>query len=203
MKTVFIRSLFILFFLLCVVTTKSYLDQSQGQQQSWQQKLAPMYQLHRTGKKEEALSYALVLMKESESFSHLDLLRIEQIHHVGWLNYDLKRYSQALQYLTKSLSLYKERERAILKDPSLTHTDPDSGHGVGNELELLGEVYFALKNNSTALNYFKEAELYYGKSQPGSQTHISTIKWQAAVYKSMGMPREADAKLKQIAAKSF
>jgi tetratricopeptide (TPR) repeat protein len=156
--------------------------------EDWDGKLSEMYRLHGAGKKEEALAHAKGLLKEAERFPKQDLRRVEQIHHVGWLYYDLKRYAEAKPYLKDSLELFREREAQGLT----------GGHGVANELELLGEVSFGLKDYVTALEYFEEAEENLRSSSPNSIEHIAAVKWGAVAAKAMGRKDLVERKLKEL-----
>jgi tetratricopeptide (TPR) repeat protein len=163
---------------------------------SWEAHIQPMFDLHAQGKKEESLALAQSFLAEAEAnFAPLDIRRIEALHHVGWLNQDLQRWDTAGFYLHRSLDLYRKLEEASKTNPELAMMKPPGVHGIGNELHLLGGVYYFKGNYEEALRYFKDAVEFFRNKPQFRNTYIDCIKWTASTYKALGDSPNLEATL--------
>ena len=131
----------------------------------WAKLNKPMYSAHKVGEKELALKIAKGLFFISDfTFSKTDIRRVEAIHHIGWLNWDLKKDKEAEKYLNMSLELYKE---ILLENKERSDkVIPPGVHGLGNEYYLLAVIYKNRGNLDKAIEATEKAKKYFEKEEP-------------------------------------
>ncbi len=153
------------------------LTEIRGTQSEWSRKMHELRALHKRGRKGEALRQAKVLLTEAEgSFSRLDIRRIEAVHDVGWLSYDLKRDREAERYLQRSLKLYSELILANQRNPSSKLRGPSGVHGVGNEHVLLGDIAARNGRRYQARQHYEKALSFFRKRLPHHKSYYESIR---------------------------
>lgn len=156
-----------------------------AQESEWQRLTSSMYATHKAGDKEEALRIAEGLLDSARSrYPKTHLRHAESVHHVGWLNWDLRRFATAKRYFDESLRLYTEIEKQGVVPPGV--------HGVGNEQNLLAGTHRALGNFETAEQYHLLAIVYFQKRYPQHGWYLKTIMNNlASLYSHLGRDAEA------------
>ena len=155
------------------------------QEREWQRLTSCMFASHQAGDKEESLRTAERLLDIARSrYPKTHLRYAESVHHPGWLNWDLKRYTRARLYFQEALRLYTEIEQQGAVPPSL--------HGVGNEQCLLADTHWALGEFEVAEQYYLKAIVYFQQRHPQHGWYLkSTMKNLASLYSHLGRHAEA------------
>ena len=156
-----------------------------AQDWEWQRSKRNMYASHKAGDKEEALRSAERMLDIARSrYPTTHLRYAESVHHVGWLNWDLKRYTEAKRYFQESLRLYTEIESQGAVPPGLL--------GAGNEQNLLAGTHEALGEFEVAEQYYLKAIEYFQQRDPQHGWYSKTIMNNlAGLYLHLGRDAEA------------
>ncbi len=151
----------------------------------WRRLKSSMYASHKAGDKEEALRSAERMLDIARSrYPMTHLWYAESVHHVGWLNWDLQRYTKAKRYFQESLRLYTEIERQGAVPPGLL--------GAGNEQNLLAGIHEALGEFEVAERYYLQAIEYFQQRYPQHGWYLKTIMNNLAkLYSHLGRDAEA------------
>ena len=156
-----------------------------SQEKEWQRLTNIMFASHKARDKEEALRAAECLLDIARSrYAETHIRYAESVHHVGWLNWDLKRYTKAKRYFNESLRLYTEIERQGAVPPGLM--------GAGNEQSLLAGTHEALGEFEVAEQYYLQAIVYFQKRYPQHGWYLKSIMNNlAGLYLHLGRDAEA------------
>ena len=156
-----------------------------AQESEWRRLKSSMYASHQALDKEEALRAAERMLDIARSRYPMTHLRYaESVHHVGWLKWDLKRYTKAKRYVRESLRLYTEIERQGAVPPGLL--------GAGNEQNLLAGTHQALGEFEVAERYYMQAIVYFQQRYPQHGWYLKTIMNNLAdLYFDLGRDAEA------------
>lgn len=156
-----------------------------AQDWEWRRLKSSMYASHQAGDKDEALRSAEHMLDIARSrFPTTHLRYAESVHHVGWLNWDLKRYTEARRYFQESLRLYTEMESQGAVPPGLL--------GAGNEQDLLAGTHEAQGEFEVAERYYLQAIVYFQQRYPQHGWYLKTIMNNlAGLYSHLGRDAEA------------
>ena len=151
----------------------------------WQRLKSSMYASHQASDKAEALRNAERMLDMARSrypMTHLGYA--ESVHHVGWLNWDLQRFTKANRYFQESLRLYTEIEGQGAVPPGLL--------GAGNEQNLLAGTHEALGEFDIAEQYYLQAIEYFHQRYPQHGWYLKSIMNNLAdLYSHLGRDAEA------------
>ena len=151
----------------------------------WQRLKSSMYASYQASDKAEALRNAERMLDMARSWYPTTHLRYaESVHHVGWLNWDLQRFTKAKRYFQESLRLYTEIESQGAVPPGLL--------GAGNEQNLLAGIHEAQGEFEVAEQYYQQAIGYFQQRHPQHGWYLKTIMNNlAGLYSHLGRDAEA------------
>ncbi len=156
--------------------------------QLWAKNRALMFSLHAEGKKVESLKVAednFEFIKQYTNREHPKYMM--SLHHVAYINYDLRRYDIAEKQFLETLKMYQDYERYRDSLAPNERKKVGLGFGSGNEQVLLGLIYQATNRPALAEEYLLASIKYYEGRYPEYAWYYKDILFiMADYYSNMG-----------------